>query len=426
MPRILLVEDDPKVRADVQFLLDGEGYETLAVDDAEAGEATLARLDPPADLLLVDVRLPGISGVDLVRRLAGRGELPATVVLSGEASVAEAVEALRLGARDFVEKPFSRDRLLQSIRTALETTRLRGEVARLRREVEAKNEILGESPAIAELRQRIASVAATDARVLIRGESGTGKELVADAVHRLSDRAGGPFVRLNCAAIAPQLVEAELFGHARGAFTDAKRDKPGLFEVADGGVLLLDEIGDMDLPVQARLLRVLEDGKVRRVGETRERAVDVRVLAATNVDLESAVAAGLFREDLFYRLARLPLDVPPLRSRGDDVHLLADHFLALYARRHRVPERTLTPAARAALLRYPWPGNVRELQSLCERLTVFGADPIDVDGLPEAVRSGRAATAGAEGAPLLATDGPLLPLKEWKRRAEAEYLARVL
>jgi DNA-binding NtrC family response regulator len=270
---------------------------------------------------------------------------------------------------------------------------------------------------------QIARVAPTDARVLIRGESGSGKELVADAIHRGSPRAERPFIRINCAAMPAHLIEDELFGHVRGAFTDAKTAKAGLFEEADGGTLFLDEIGDMPLELQGRLLRVLEDGRVRRLGETRDRQVDVRVVAATHTDIEAAVAAGRFREDLYFRLAHLPLDVPPLRERAGDVRLLFDHFLEHYWRHHRMRPRRVEPDVYPILETYPWPGNVRELKALAERLVVFGADPVTVSQLPERYRSlgGPAADTGDAG-----ERGPILPLKEFKHRAEREYLARVL
>src|SRR4029079_10353156 len=277
-----------------------------SVTTAEAAWAELVDgAGSPPDLLLLDVRLPGMSGREVVRRLAAQGRIPPTIIISGEASISETVEALRLGVHDFIEKPFSRERLLQSIRNALEHHALKREVATLKADLRGEPPILGASPAIATLRQLIARAAATEARVLIVGESGTGQELVASALHRESYRAQRSFIKINCAAIPHHLVEDELFGHAKGAFTDAKTAKPGLFEEADGGTLFLDELGDMDLTMQPRLLRVLEDGRVRRVGETRDRQVDVRVLAATHRNLEEEVKAGRFREDLYLRLAQL-------------------------------------------------------------------------------------------------------------------------
>ncbi len=259
-------------------------------------------------------------------------KLPPTVIVSGEASITETVEALKLGVHDFIEKPFSRERLLQSIRNALENASLRREVAALRSELGVGAELIGDSPAMHKLHDLILRAARTDARILVRGESGSGKELVASALHRQSSRAEGPFVKINCAAIPEHLIEDELFGHAKGAFTDARAAKPGLFEEAHGGTLFLDEIGDMSYPLQARLLRVLEDGRVRRLGDTRDREVDVRVIAATHQDLEKNVKEGRFREDLYFRLAALPLEIPPLRDRGEDISGLFDHFVEHFAK----------------------------------------------------------------------------------------------
>jgi two-component system nitrogen regulation response regulator NtrX len=337
--------------------------------------------------------------------------------------VSEAVEALQLGVHDFIEKPFSPERLERSVRNTIDHAALKRQVARLEAALASAPEILGTSPAIEELRAEIARVAPTDARVLICGESGSGKELVADAIHRGSPRAERPFIRINCAAMPAHLIEDELFGHVRGAFTDAKTAKAGLFEEADGGTLFLDEIGDMPLELQGRLLRVLEDGRVRRLGETRDRRVDVRVVAATHTDIEAAVAAGRFREDLYFRLAHLPLDVPPLRGRVGDVRLLFDHFLEHYWRHHRMRPRRVEPEVYPILEAYPWPGNVRELKALAERLVVFGADPVTVAQLPERYRSPGGSAAGSGESD---KDSPLLPLKEFKHRAEREYLARVL
>jgi DNA-binding NtrC family response regulator len=418
---VLIVEDDARIRANLVYQVGRLGLDAEAVATAEEAFERLAAV--AFDLLLLDVRLPGMSGVELVRRLRSSGRLPPTVIVSGEASVSEAVEALQLGVHDFIEKPFSPERLERSVRNTLDHAALRREVARLEAALTGAPEILGSSPAIEELRAQIARVAPTDARVLIRGESGSGKELVADAIHRGSPRAERPFIRINCAAMPAHLIEDELFGHVRGAFTDARTAKAGLFEEADGGTLFLDEIGDMPLELQGRLLRVLEDGRVRRLGETRDRQVDVRVVAATHTDIEAAVAAGRFREDLYFRLAHLPLDVPPLRARTGDVRMLFDHFLEHYWRHHRMRPRRVEPDVYPILEAYPWPGNVRELKALAERLVVFGADPVTVSQLPDRYRSpgGPAADTGDAG-----EWGPVLSLKEFKHRVEREYLARVL
>jgi two-component system nitrogen regulation response regulator NtrX len=423
MTTALIVEDDLRLRADLAFMLRDEGFEVTTVESAEEAFDRLGMDGPLPDLLLLDVRLPGKSGVDLVRRLVELGRLPPTIVVSGEASIHETVEALQLGVHDFLEKPFHRQRLMRSVRNTMEHAVLRQRLARLESKLGVSTPILGESPAIRELRAQIAQVAPTEARVLIRGESGSGKELVADALQAASGRSGGPYVRINCAAIPAPLVEDELFGHVRGAFTDARADKPGLFEEADKGTLFLDEIGDMSLDLQSRLLRVLEDGSVRRIGDQKERQVDVRVIAATHADLEAAVEEKRFRQDLFYRLAHLPIEVPPLRVRGDDVRLLFEQFLAGFCDRGRRRHPRVESPVLERLAAWSWPGNVRELRSLAERLAVLAGDPIDLDQLPEPYRSG-------EPAPMAAADlgqvTDIVDLRQFRQRCEKQYIEAVL
>src|SRR3954447_625986 len=315
MSLIACVEDDEKIAANLVLRLREAGHGVVRFASGEEAFRWLRNAENPRpDMLLVDVRLPAMSGIDLLAALGA--ERAPTVIISGEASMAETVEAMRLGVHDFLDKPISRERLLKTVQNCLEHAALRRQVDELRAR---EQRILGDSAPARALLATIAKVAETDARVLIRGESGSGKELVAAALHRLSRRRAGPFVKINCAAIPAHLIEDELFGHARGAFTDAKSPKAGLFEQADGGTLLLDEIGDMDLATQVRLLRVIEDGRVRRIGETAERVVDVRVIAATHRDLDALVRGGAFRDDLSFRLAAVPIDVPPLRERADDV-----------------------------------------------------------------------------------------------------------
>jgi two-component system, NtrC family, nitrogen regulation response regulator NtrX len=420
MQLILLVEDDDKIAANTTLRLREEGYGVVAFRTAEDALTYLrdgSQVQP--DMAMVDVRLPGMSGIDLVRVL---GEaMPPSIVISGEASMAETVEAIRLGVHDFIDKPFSRERLIKSVRNCLEYAALRRQVGELR---SRDQQIVGKSEAIATLRAAIEKVAGTEARVLIRGESGTGKELVANALHRLSRRANKPFIKLNCAAIPSHLIEDELFGHARGAFTDAKTAKRGLFEEADGGTLFLDEIGDMEPALQSRLLRVLEDGRVRRIGETQDRAVNVRVLAATHRNIEEAAKDGKFREDLFFRIATVPVDVPPLRERREDVPLLFTTFLQQFcARNQRVPlsvEREVYDALSA----YDWPGNVRELRNVAERLSVFGTDPLTMDQLPTAVVTRQG---GAEHGIVRVSDtAPVMALRDFKAQCEKEYIEAVL
>jgi two-component system nitrogen regulation response regulator NtrX len=417
MQLILVVEDDEKIAANVTLRLREEGYGVVRFRRAEDGLSYLKdAMSVQPDMALLDVRLPGMSGIDLLR-VAGEA-MPPAIVMSGEATMAETVEALRLGVHDFIDKPFSRERLLKSVRNCLDHASLRMQVRALR---EQGQEIIGRSETIQNLRAAIDKVAPTDARVLIRGESGSGKELVANALHRLSKRASRTFVRLNCAAIPAHLIEAELFGHARGAFTDAKIAKRGLFEEADGGTLFLDEIGDMEPALQARLLRVLEDGRVRRIGETTDRGVNVRVIAATHRDLQNG--NGQFREDLFFRLASIPIDVPPLRERRDDVPLLFSTFLQHFCARSQRTPLSIQPDVFEALSAYDWPGNVRELRNVAERLSVFGTDPITIEQLPTAVLH-RGAT--ESGIVRIAEGAPVMPFRDFKTQCEKEYIESVL
>lgn len=420
MQLILIVEDDEKIAANMTLRLREEGYGVVGFRSAEESLAYLrdaTRVQP--DMALVDVRLPGMTGIDLVRALGER--MPATIVISGEASMNETVEAIRLGVHDFIDKPFSRERLIKSVRNCLETAALRRQVGELR---SRDQQIVGASKAVVALRAAIEKVAPTEARVLIRGESGTGKELVANAIHHSSRRASRPFIKLNCAAIPAHLIEDELFGHARGAFTDAKTAKRGLFEEADGGTLFLDEIGDMEPALQSRLLRVLEDGRVRRIGETSARTVNVRVLAATHQDLESLAGQGRFREDLFFRLATVPVEVPPLRERRDDVPLLFATFLQQFCARNQRLPLSVDRDVYDALAAYDWPGNVRELRNVAERLSVFGTDPITLDQLPSAIISRRGQT--ESGLVRIGETAPVMPLRAFKAQCEKEYLESVL
>jgi len=413
---VLVVDDEKNVRRTLGMVLEDEGYRVETFDRAEA---VLERLDRGrADALILDVQLPGMSGVDALRKLAeGELEVP-TIVISGHASLSDAVEATRLGAYDFLEKPLDRDRVLLSVHNCLERRDLAREVRTLRDRVRGLDEMIGSSPPLAALREVIAKVAPTRGRVLITGESGTGKELVAREVHSASDRTGRPFIKVNCAAIPADLIESELFGHEKGAFTGAAARRKGQFVLADGGTIFLDEIGDMAADVQAKVLRVLETGEVRPVGGERVRYVDVRVIAATNKDLKAAVEAGEFREDLFFRLNVVPLPVPPLRERPGDVPLLVRHFVAEFCRENNSPPRQVGQRAMAAIDAYSWPGNVRELRNLCERLVILGGDPITLSDLPDELR--------APGPRFEPSHHGRLGLREFREAMEREYLEFVL
>ena len=422
---ILLVEDHQKIRANTTMQLREEGFAVQAVDSPQAAQAILEGRGGPPDLLLLDVRFPGtMNGIDLIRGLAEEKRLPPTIIISGEASMSETLEAVRLGVYDFIEKPFTRERLLQSVGNCLEHASLKRELSVLHTRMSEENTMLGSSPEMVGLRARIERLGSSNARILIRGESGTGKELAANLLHRLSSRHDRPLVKINCAAIPAHLVEDELFGHARGAFTDAKYAKPGLFEEAHRGTLFLDEIGDMELPLQARLLRVLEDGKVRRIGETHDRQIDVRVIAATNQNIEQMAREGRFREDLYFRLAAVPIDIPPLRQRPQDIRILVRHYLDVFCAENRRRRLTIDPEAMARLERYPWPGNIRELRNVCEQLAIFGTDPVTIDQLPLSMQHHTAVH--ESGVLRLIETAPIVPLRELKEQCEKEYIESVL
>lgn len=423
MAKILLIEDNAKMQAHVASLLRDEGHDVMPLAGAEEAHTFLSRTPPrPVDLMLLDVRLGGMSGLELITRL-GTKHLPPTIVISGEATISEAIEALRLGVLDFIEKPFTVDRLTISVRNCLEKLALRKQVRDLEQQLAQGQIILGESPAIAQLNDQIEKVARTEARVLITGESGTGKELVASTLHRLSRRSDGPFVRINCASFPVHLIEDELFGHVRGAFTDARQDKIGLFEEAHGGTLFLDEIGDMEFTLQSRLLRVLEDGRIRRIGDTRDRQVDVRVIAATNRNLEQILGENRFREDLFYRLSTVPLVVPALRERSTDIPLLVNYYVSHFCRLHQSRQRIIDREVFDVLTRHNWPGNVRELRNLCERLVIFGGDPITLEDLPSHIFHG---TEQPQPGFLRISEIQPMPLRTFKTLCEKEYLDAIL
>ncbi len=371
--RILVVDDEQGVRGALSQLLEYEGYEVRAESNATSALATFEKWRP--QLVFLDVKMAGMDGMEALRRMKQVDAGAVVVMISGHATIQTAVEATQLGAYDILEKPLDTDRILVLLRNALHNVTLQEENQRLRESIESRFEIVGKSYAIRALTSQIEKVAPTPARVLVSGENGTGKELVARAIHRLSSRAGKPFIEVNCAAIPSELIESELFGHMKGSFTGAVIDRAGKFEQADKGTLFLDEVGDMSLAAQAKVLRVLQDGEVTRIGGSKRIQVDVRVLAATNKNLEEEIAAGRFREDLFYRLNVVPLSVPPLRDRREDIPLLAQHFVDQLARRDGAPTRSLDPGAVETLQRLEWGGNVRELRNTIERLLILSSGP---------------------------------------------------
>jgi two-component system nitrogen regulation response regulator NtrX len=365
---ILIVDDEAGIRDSLSSILREEGYLVDAVSSGEECLERVARQRP--DLVLLDIWLPKMDGLETLERLRQVGHFPMVVMISGHGNIETAVRATKLGAFDFVEKPLSLEKTTQSVKRAFEFLRLESENRRLREELGQRYLVLGESVPMKALRQQIALAAPTNGRVLIYGESGTGKELVARALHAASLRSREPFVEVNCAAIPEELIESELFGHVKGSFTGASEDKVGKFQKADNGTLFLDEVGDMSLRTQAKVLRVLEEQRLERVGSNHPTAVNVRVIAATNKKLEEQIAKGLFREDLFYRLNVIPFTVPALRERIEDIPSLARHFLAEFAAAYGRKPKDISDAALAVLSRHNWPGNVRELRNLIERLMI--------------------------------------------------------
>src|SRR5438094_1697894 len=371
--KVLIVDDEPGIRQALGQLLEFEGYEVKAVGNAVDGLTEYQRFKP--HLVFLDVKMAGIDGLEALKRLREIDPAAVVVMISGHATIQTAVEATQRGAYDILEKPLDTDRILVTLRNALSHLDLHEENARLRQTIESRFEIVGRSYAVRAVTDKIEKVAKTPGRVLISGENGTGKELVARAIHKQSTRADGPFVEVNCAAIPSELIESELFGHMKGSFTGAVSDRAGKFEQANSGTLFLDEIGDMSLSAQAKVLRVLQDGMVTRIGGSKPTQVDVRVLAATNKNLESEIAEGRFREDLFYRLNVVPIHVPPLRERREDIPLLVVHFLNQLTEREGVAPRTIANEAIEQLRQLDWPGNVRELRNTIERLLILASGP---------------------------------------------------
>jgi two-component system nitrogen regulation response regulator NtrX len=420
MSSILVVDDEPGVRSSISGVLQDEGFD---VDTAGTGEECLEKANGAAfDVIVLDIWLPGLDGLTTLQRLRERQIDSQVVIISGHGNIESAVRAIKMGAFDFIEKPLSLEKTVLVIRNALRQRHLETENRVLRAKVEDRQQqhtMVGESPAMNFLRQQVALAAPTNGRVLILGENGTGKELVARTIHQTSRRKSGPFVEVNCAAIPEELIESELFGHMRGAFTGAVADKPGRFEQANGGTIFLDEIADMSLKTQAKVLRVLQEQVMERVGGTQRIKVDVRVLAATNKDLPAEIKAGRFREDLYFRLNVIPIFVPPLRDRQQDIPLLAEHFMAVLAAEDGKRPKRLASEAAARLQQHSWPGNVRELRNIIERMLIFvQGDTITAqdlgflgrDGIPEAP----------------ANHGAVVPLSDARDNFEKDYILKVL
>jgi len=442
---VLVVDDEKNIRRTLQLVLEGEGYRVLGAETGGQGLAMLAGPDTPVDLAIFDVKLPDMSGLDALAKIRGdeaTKDLP-IIVISGHATVHDAVSAIKLGASDFFEKPLARERVLVSVRNVLDAAKAHRELARVEEQQQQRFEMIGASAPMQKLFHEIEKVAPTKASVLVTGESGTGKELIARAIHRLSARKDGPFVKVNCAAIPRELIESELFGHERGAFTGAQQRRRGFFEQAHGGTLFLDEIGDMDLVAQAKVLRAVQSGEISRVGSEHVIHVDVRVLAATNKDLGKGVDVGTFREDLYFRLNVFPIRSPQLRERVEDIGRLARAFMEQFARENGIRPKPMDDEVIAALETRKWPGNVRELKNVVERSAILSGDRVTIADLPEDPHAspfeeesdpGAAAEAiapdGADDepqAPAPATSGTKhMTLREFRERSERQYIVDTL
>src|SRR6059058_3952013 len=392
--RILVIDDEAAIRDSLKMTLEYEGYEFVGAATGQEGLALAEREAP--DLVLLDVKMPGMDGLEVLDRLRAMSETLPVVVISGHGTISTAVEATKKGAFDFIEKPFATERVLVSLRNALDQHRLRDENRTLKKAVEVRHQMIGDSPALKHVMAAVGRAAPTNATVLIQGESGVGKELVARTIHRNSLRSRERFVQVNCAAIPEELIESELFGHEKGSFTGATEKQVGKFEQADHGTIFLDEVGDMSAKTQAKVLRVLQEGEVERIGSARTTKVDVRVIAATNKNLEEEIEKGHFREDLYFRLAVIPIHVPPLRERPEDIAHLVRHYMDYFSRENNVRPKRITQAALEGLQRYRWKGNIRELRNTVERMIIMSpGETIDVPDLPGGIRS--PASGGGDG-----------------------------
>jgi two-component system nitrogen regulation response regulator NtrX len=418
--RVLVVDDEKGIREALQQLLE---YEQIEVRTGATGAEALTLYEEfRPHLVFLDVKMQGMDGIETLKRLRELDHQAQIVMISGHGTIQTAVEATQHGAYDFLEKPLDTDRVLLTLRNALQHVELASENLRLRAVVHAEYEIVGSSRGVKQVIERIEKVAPSNARVLILGENGTGKELVARAIHALSPRAQGPFVEVNCAAIPGELIESELFGHMKGSFTGAFADREGKFELADGGTLFLDEIGDMSLAAQAKVLRALEEGVISRVGSGKALRVDVRVIAATNKNVPAEIAAGRFREDLYFRLNVVPIEIPPLRARRADIPQLVEHFVAQFTEQSGLARKEFEKEAVKRLTAYDWPGNIRELRNAVERLLILTAGPVvtpeDVERLAGVGTRDAGGGGDLTGAPWMRA----ATFEEFKQAAERAYL----
>jgi two-component system nitrogen regulation response regulator NtrX len=411
--RVLVIDDETGIREAIRMTLEYEGYK---IDEARSGQDGIDKATKtPYDAILLDIKMPILDGIEVLENLREQKVQTPIVMVSGHGDVHTAVECTKRGAFDFLEKPLNRDKLLLTVRNAVRQRSLEEENTELRSKKEREYQLVGESPLMRELKDQIERAAPTKATVLITGESGTGKELVAREIHRRSARSNAPFIQVNCAAIPEELIESELFGHEKGSFTGAVRKQTGKFVAADGGTIFLDEIGDMSLRTQAKVLRVLQEGEVEPVGSATVVKVDVRVIAATNKDLEQEIRNNRFREDLYYRLNVIPIRTPPLRERRDDVAVLAQHFALLFSAEYNRQARTFSTSALKALQDAPWRGNVRELRNMIERLVIMvPGEKIDIGDLP--------AEFFRNAAEIIASAMRLSTLQEFKDEAEKAFI----
>jgi len=426
--RILVIDDEAGIRDSMRRTLEYQGYQFIGASSGQEGIALIER-DPP-DLVFLDIKMPGMDGLDVLDRIkAAHPELP-VVMVSGHGTAQTGYDASRRGASGFIEKPFSEPVLLERIEKELNLSRTQDENRSYKREIDAKYQMVGNSGALRKVEEAIRKAAPTHATVLLQGESGVGKELVARTIHRFSPRSRERFVQVNCAAIPEDLIESELFGHEKGSFTGATERQVGKFEQADRGTIFLDEVGDMSLKTQAKVLRVLQEGEVERLGSAKTVNVEVRVIAATNKNLEAEIEKGNFREDLYFRLAVIPIYVPPLRERAEDIPLLVKHFLNQLGRENNRRPKQMTPPAMDMMKRYRWRGNIRELRNTIERVIIMTeGEVIDVADLPDAVRADRStprpAAPGAP-APSSGATSDAGTLREFKESAERAWLVEKL
>lgn len=412
--KILVVDDEENIRKSLKMILEYEGYQFL---EASSGDEAFTLIEETMDLelILLDIKLPGKDGLEVLAEVKKRPYAPEVIMISGQGTIQTAVEATKLGAFEFLEKPLHRERVLLSIRNALNQNTLRRECLDLRKKADKKYELIGNNPSMKQLWKEILKTAPTNATVLIYGESGTGKELIARAIHNHSLRAKETFVQVNCAAIPEELIESELFGHEKGAFTGATERKSGKFEQADGGTIFLDEIGDMSLKTQSKVLRVLEEGEVQRVGSNKISKVDVRVIAATNKDLRKEISEGKFRDDLYFRLNVVPIFSPPLRDKKEDIPLLVEYFCRNFAEENNFKMKKFSEEALEPMMKYPWKGNVRELKNVVERLIIMTeAEIIEKKHLPEQIRG--------EAKARLPDSGKVKTLKDFRELAEKDFI----